>query len=92
MMMANTVHAEVNTLTEMDKRLITASVKDVEDTVQRYVPGYRLRVPPIFDDNRITVIVQVEGVGDFLPKYSGNLDIMNCAAIAVPETLAVKLL
>ena len=56
------------------------------------MPGYQLRVPPIVEGNKVTVIIQVEGAGDFLPKYSGNLDIINSAAIAVAEKLAAKML
>ena len=60
--------------------------------VRRYVPGYRLRVPPQMEGDKVSVIVQVEGQGDFLPKYSGNLDIINAAAIAAAESIARDLL
>ena len=60
--------------------------------IQQYVPGYQLRVPPLVDGNKVTVIIQVEGAGDFLPKYSGNLDIINSAAISVAEKIAEKML
>ena len=62
--------------------------EDIVKNVQAYVPGYQLRVPPIIEDDRVTTTVQVEGAGDFLPKYSGNLDIMTAAAVAVAEYLA----
>lgn len=88
-MMANTVHALVQNPNE---ELIRESVNDIVTQVQTYVPGYQLRVPPIIDGNKVTVILQVEGAGDFLPKYSGNLDIINSAAIATAEKIASKML
>lgn len=60
--------------------------------IQRYVPGYRLESNPMVIDGGIRVDLSVEGVGDYLPKYAGNLDIINCAAIAVAEDYAKRLL
>jgi acetaldehyde dehydrogenase len=56
--------------------------------IQGYVPGYRLLMPPTVENNRIVIMVKVEGLGDYLPKYAGNLDIINCAAIATAEARA----
>ncbi|WP_010260250.1 acetaldehyde dehydrogenase (acetylating) [Treponema primitia] len=89
LMMTNTVYALVK---NPDAKKITESVNDIIREVQSYVPGYRLRLPPVIEGNKVTVIVEVEGAGDFLPAYSGNLDIINQAAVAVAEKLAVKLL
>jgi len=91
-MMQNTIFAEVDYINEERKEKITQAIQDMVVTIQKYVPGYRLKVPPIFDDNRVTVIVQVEGAGDFLPTYAGNLDIINSAAIAAAEKLAKRML
>jgi acetaldehyde dehydrogenase len=56
--------------------------------LQAYVPGYKLEAEPVRDDHGIRVDISVEGLGDYLPKYAGNLDIINCAAIAVAEEYA----
>jgi acetaldehyde dehydrogenase len=32
--------------------------------------------------------VKVLGNGDYLPRYAGNLDIINCAAIGIAERIA----
>lgn len=88
-MMTNTIYIEVD---NPDEEVIMASVEARVREIQEYVPGYRVRVPPILDGNRVTTIIEVEGAGDFLPKYSGNLDIMTSAAVAVAERLARRLL
>lgn len=89
LLMRDTVYAKVQ---EPDREKITASILETVSVVQQYVPGYSLIVPPIFDGDKITVMVQVEGAGDYLPKYSGNLDIMTSAAKAAAEELADQLL
>lgn len=53
--------------------------------IKAYVPGYHILVDPIYENGRIVVMVKALGLGDYLPKYAGNLDIINCAAIAVAE-------
>jgi len=58
---------------------------DMVRKIQSYVPGYCVMVPPIFETNRIVIMVKVVGRGDYLPTFAGNLDIINCAAIATAE-------
>ncbi len=86
-LMRDTVHALVEE-GMMNESEVTQSIIDMVNTVQSYVPGYRLRTEPIFEGNRVTVFLEVEGAGDYLPKYSGNLDIMTAAAVKVAEELA----
>jgi acetaldehyde dehydrogenase len=67
---------------------IVASIREMERDVQGYVPGYRLLREPQFDEEKVAIFVEVEGAGDFLPRYAGNLDIMTSAAAKVGEELA----
>ena len=60
----------------------------MENKLQEYIPTYQHKLGPIFENGRLTVMNEVEGSGDYLPKYAGNLDIINCAAIKVAEEYA----
>lgn len=85
-LMRNTIYCEVSP--EADEEAIGKAVESMVETIRGYVPGYRLRVPPFIDGNRVVTTIEVEGAGDYLPKYSGNLDIMTAAAVAVAEKYA----
>lgn len=74
---------------KMNEQAIRNSIADMVKEIQTYVPGYRLRTEPIIEGNKVTVFVEVEGAGDYLPKYSGNLDIMTAAAVKVAEEFAL---
>ncbi|BFM06043.1 acetaldehyde dehydrogenase (acetylating) [Halioxenophilus aromaticivorans] len=74
-----------------DQVAITESVHAMVEQVQKYVPGYRLVNGPVFDGNKVSVFMEVEGLGDFLPKYSGNLDIMTAAALRTAEMFAEEI-
>ena len=89
-MMRDTVHCLVEG--EPDQAAITASVQAMITEVQKYVPGYKLVNGPVFDGNRVSMFLEVEGLGDFLPKYAGNLDIMTAAAARTAEMFAERLL
>ncbi len=71
-----------------DHGAIARSIAEMVDAVAAYVPGYRLKVPPQFREDRVTVLLEVEGRGDFLPAFAGNLDIMTAAAARVGDELA----
>lgn len=90
MIMRDTVHCL--TAEPPRQKEIEASVRDMVAEVQRYVPGYKLVNGPIFDGDRVTSFLQVEGLGDFLPKYAGNLDIMTASATRTAELFAEELL
>jgi acetaldehyde/propanal dehydrogenase len=71
---------------------IEASVLAMIAEVQKYVPGYKLVNGPVFDGNRVSIYMEVEGLGDYLPKYAGNLDIMTAAAARTAEMFAEEIL
>ncbi|NWL23790.1 acetaldehyde dehydrogenase (acetylating) [Pseudomonas umsongensis] len=75
-----------------DMQAIIESVHQMIEQVQKYVPGYRLVNGPVFDGNRVTVFMEVAGLGDYLPKYAGNLDIMTAAAARTAEMFAEQIL
>jgi len=90
LIMRDTVHCL--TETEPDRAAITASVHAMITEVQKYVPGYKLVNGPVFDGKRVSVFMEVEGLGDYLPKYAGNLDIMTAAAARTAEMFAEEIL
>jgi acetaldehyde dehydrogenase len=77
---------------------VEESVTRMVAEVQEYVPGFRLRKAVQFDPHqddwddqaRVGVFLEVQGRGDHLPRWAGNLDIMTAAAARVGELLAQK--
>nr|Q479E6.1 RecName: Full=Acetaldehyde dehydrogenase 5; AltName: Full=Acetaldehyde dehydrogenase [acetylating] 5 [Dechloromonas aromatica RCB] len=90
MMMRNTISCLTDE--EPDEPRIIESVLAMIKEVQKYVPGYRLVNGPLFDGKRVTVFMEVAGLGDYLPKYAGNLDIMTAAATRTAEMFAEEIL
>ena len=87
-MMRDTVYCAIPR--DADRTAVVESILAMRDRVAEYVPGYRLRSDPVFDDGRVAVFLEVEGSADYLPSYSGNLDIMTSAAVRVGEQLAAR--
>ena len=94
-LMRNTVHGVMD---NADAGKILASIEAMVQRIQQYVPGYRLRAKPLIQNHgnggrkkKVTLFVEVEGAGDFLPKYAGNLDIMTSAAVKVGEEIGKRL-
>jgi acetaldehyde dehydrogenase len=82
--MRNAVHMRVGA---HDEETLRDAILAAVARVQQFVPGYRLTGEQIFDHDRLTVLLEVEGAGDHLPRYAGNLDIMTSAAVRVAEFL-----
>lgn len=94
-MMRNTIYGIVE---EVEPEGLKKSVKEMVKRVQEYVPGFRLSARPLVEEisnggrkKKVTIYVEVEGAGDYLPKYAGNLDIMTSAAVKVGEEIAKRL-
>ena len=94
-MMRDTIFCSLPADADRDK--VEGSIRQMVESVQAYVPGYRLRTDPQFDEvpdgkggttGRVAVFVEVEGAGDFLPPYAGNLDLMTAAAARVGDEIA----
>ena len=90
LIMRDTVHCL--TETEPNQAAISQAIAQMITQVQQYVPGYKLVNGPVFDGNRVSIFMEVEGLGDFLPTYAGNLDIMTAAAARTAEMFAEQLL
>ena len=90
LLMRDTIHC----LTEEkpDRAAITESVHQMISEVQKYVPGYKLKNGPIFDGRKVSIFLEVEGLGDYLPKYAGNLDIMTASAARTAEMYGQQML
>ena len=85
--MQTTVFAKVN---NPDLPEYVSNLKKIVAIVKSYVPGYEIIVEPKIDNDRIVTMIRVTGLGDYLPAFAGNLDIINCAAIAAAEKYAVS--
>ena len=98
MIMRDTIFCAVGP--DADRDAIVASIVAMEKAVQEYVPGYRLLQEPQIDEPseatrgqvKVSIFVEVEGAGDFLPPYAGNLDIMTAAATQVGQNIARSIL
>ena len=87
--MRNTIYTKVK---NPDIEKIKEAVDNMVKKIKEYVPGYELLLEPIIQGDVVTTMMQVEGLGDYLPVYSGNLDIINAAAVNIAENYAKKLM
>jgi acetaldehyde dehydrogenase len=94
MIMRDTVFCAISP--DADRDAIAESIHTMVADVQKYVPGYRMKADPQFDDPqpswngnaRVATFLEIRGNGDYLPDWAGNLDIMTAAAVRVGELFA----
>lgn len=97
-LMRNTIY--VIPAENFDEAVVTESIEQMASEVRSYVPGYRLKGKPVFEEistpngkcRTLTLLLEVEGAGDYLPKFAGNLDIMTASAWRVGQAFAARLL
>jgi acetaldehyde dehydrogenase len=87
-LMRDTIYTRVR---RPDPAAVEASVREMVEELRAYVPGVRLTFCES-DGDLVTIMVEIEGAGDFLPRYSGNLDIMTAAAARVGDEIAARML
>ncbi len=90
MIMRNTIYCLTDD--KPDEKRISESVMQMIGEVQKYVPHYRLVNGPVYDGNKVAVFLEVKGLGDYLPDYAGNLDIMTAAAARSAELFATEIM
>lgn len=89
LVMRDTVHCLLDS--DPDRDSIRRSVEAMVARVQHYVPGFVLKNGPVFDGKRVSVFLEVAGLGEYLPRYSGNLDIMTASAVRTAEMFAEEI-
>lgn len=85
------VHMQTTVMAKIarpDLERTRAAVAEMVARIRAYIPGYQLVLEPMLENGRLVAMVRVDGLGDYLPRYAGNLDIINCAAIAFAEAYA----
>jgi acetaldehyde dehydrogenase (acetylating) len=84
-LMHNTIYAKIK---KPNLHKLKEEISKMAKVIREYVPGYKITLGPVVENNRVTTMIEVIGRGDYLPKYSGNLDIITCAAVAMAEEYA----
>jgi acetaldehyde dehydrogenase len=64
-------------------------VKSAVDEVRAFVPGIEIAACTMQAD-RAFIAVHVQSTGDHIPRYAGNLDIINSAAVLLAEQYAAN--
>jgi len=86
-LMHNTIYALIK---KPDLNKLKIEINAMTKLIQKYVPGFKITLGPVPENDRVTTMIEVIGRGDYLPKYSGNLDIITCAAVNMAEEYAKR--
>lgn len=79
--MMNSVFFETkNKLTKLDFNKIKEALKIMNKKIKVYIPEYNIKFFSTDKKNVFRVTIRVVGQGDYLPSYSGNLDIITSSA------------
>lgn len=89
-----TIRASVETMVKKVQAYVPGYRLKQDVQFERYGDNNKLKIPGRgdFTGVKTMILLEVEGAGDYLPSYSGNLDIMTAAAKATGELLAQRIL
>jgi len=104
MIMRDTVYAlSIGGKEDVIRKSVAGMVADVQAYVpgyrlkqevqfERFMGNQALFIPGLgtFEGTKVTIFLEVEGAGHYLPKYAGNLDIMTSAGMGTAEAIARK--
>jgi acetaldehyde dehydrogenase len=87
-----TIRASVEAMVKKVQAYVSGYRMKQEIQFERFGENNRLKIPGMgeFTGIKTSIFLEVEGAGDYLPPYSGNLDIMTSAAKATGELLAER--
>jgi acetaldehyde dehydrogenase len=72
---------------DLTRDSVRSLVTGIASELRSFVGGFDVTACTV-DDGKAFVAVEVTSSGDRIPRYAGNLDIINCAAIYVAECYA----
>jgi acetaldehyde dehydrogenase len=104
MIMRDTVYAlSVGGKEDEIRQSVADMVRDVQAYVpgyrlkqdvqfERFSGNQKLHIPGLgtYEGVKVSIFLEVEGAGHYLPKYAGNLDIMTSAGMGTAEAIARK--
>jgi len=86
------IRASVDAMVAAVQKYVPGYRLKQEVQFERFGDNSKLKIPGMgeFTGLKTMIMLEVEGAGDYLPSYSGNLDIMTAAAKATGELLAAR--